>query len=147
MNRRARLALVGVALLAAAGSGRAITTDELRAVENESTVQLTTAGRSSGQARTVTIWFVRDGDRIYIQSGKDGKTDWYRNLLKAPTVTLRIADLTLGGQARAIDDQKETERVHALFAQKYLRARVMGWFGGEVGRGRIVVIDALQPAP
>ena len=57
---------------------------------DEATVELTTTGRSSGQARTVTIWFVRDGDRLYVQSGKEGTTDWYRNLLKTPTVTLQI---------------------------------------------------------
>ena len=46
-----------------------------------STLELTTSGRKSGQPRTATIWFVYD-DRLYVQSGKEGKTDWYRNLLK-----------------------------------------------------------------
>jgi deazaflavin-dependent oxidoreductase (nitroreductase family) len=139
--------LLGGAALLLATEARAVSADALRAVANESTVRLTTVGRTSAQPRPVTIWFVCDGERIYVQSGKDGKTDWYRNLLKTPGVTLQIGALTLHGQARPIDDAREIERVHALFAQKYLRARVMGWFGSQVGRGQVVRIDALEAAP
>ena len=105
-----------------------------------STLELTTIGRKSGQPRTVTIWFVYD-DRLYVQSGQDGRTDWYQNLLKTPAVTLKVGERELHGRATPIDDAAETARVHELFRQKYLRARIMSWFGGGAGSGRVVAID------
>lgn len=146
MSRRARIALLGgVALIVAAGATlAAVTPDALRAVEGESTVELTTTGRKSGQARTVTIWFVRDGDHLYVQSGQEGKTDWYRNVLGNPVVTLRIGALRMKGRARPVEDTQESDRVHALFEQKYVSARVMGWFGGGFGHGKVVRIDSLE---
>jgi deazaflavin-dependent oxidoreductase (nitroreductase family) len=110
-------------------------------------VELSTTGRRSGETRTVTIWFVRDGERLYVQSGKEGKTDWYRNLLANTEVTLRIGTLHLHGRAHAVEGAAENERMHALFEKKYLSARVMGWFGGGFGHGKVAMIDELAEAP
>jgi deazaflavin-dependent oxidoreductase (nitroreductase family) len=118
---------------------------DLTSIADESTVELTTVGRRSGQPRTATIWFVVDGDRVYVQSGGGGKTDWYRNLTANPAVTLKFAALALRGRARPITDGAETARIHARFESKYLRARVLGWFGGETGRGKVVAIEQLEP--
>jgi deazaflavin-dependent oxidoreductase (nitroreductase family) len=116
----------------------------LGSIENQSTVELTTVGRKSGRPRTVTIWFVHDEGRLYVQAGKDGKTDWYRNLVAKPEVTLGFDGLTVRGTAKVIDDAAETERVHGLFSGKYLSARVMGWFGGGFGHGKVVRIEPLE---
>jgi deazaflavin-dependent oxidoreductase (nitroreductase family) len=121
-----------------------IAADDLQRIADQSTVELTTIGRKSGQARTVTIWFVHDQGRLYVQAGKDGKTDWYRNLLAKPEVTLRFEGLTVRGTAKPIDDPAETERIHGLFSGKYLSARVMGWFGGGFGHGKVVRIEPLE---
>jgi deazaflavin-dependent oxidoreductase (nitroreductase family) len=138
--------MVAVALglaMVAAPSG-AVSADDLRAVENASTVALTTLGRKSGQPRTVTIWFVHDAGRIYVQSGQDGATDWYRNLIANPAVAVEIGALKMRGRARPIDDPAETARVHALFERKYLRARVLGWLGGDTGHGKVVLLEQLE---
>lgn len=137
MTRRAASAVAMLALLIAAGQLSAADAPVPRDV---STLELTTIGRKSGQPRTVTIWFVY-GDRLYVQSGHDGKTDWYQNLLKTPAVSLKIGERELRGRAIPIDDPVESARVHELFRQKYLRARIMSWFGGGSGSGRVVAID------
>ena len=111
------------------------------AVRDASTLELTTTGRKSGKPRTVTIWFVVD-DRLYVQSGKEGKTDWYQNVVANPAVTVKIGDNEFRGQARTITDGAETARVHELFKQKYFSARVMSWFSaGGFGSGKVVAID------
>jgi deazaflavin-dependent oxidoreductase (nitroreductase family) len=127
-------AIVIVVLLAS--SAAAVTEQALREV-----AALTTSGRTSGKPRSVMIWFVYDAGKVYVQSGKGGTTDWYRNLLKTPAVTLKIGDVETPGTAQPIDDRAETARVHELFKQKYLSARVMSWFGGGFGTGKVVRID------
>jgi deazaflavin-dependent oxidoreductase (nitroreductase family) len=138
-------AVVLLALVAAAASATApLTAAQLAAVADQSTVELTTTGRKSGQQRPVTIWFVVDDQgRLFVQSGGGGTTDWYRNLLETPAVTLRIGDLRASAISTPIGDAAETARVHELFRQKYLRARIFDWFGGETGRGKVVRLDAL----
>jgi deazaflavin-dependent oxidoreductase (nitroreductase family) len=137
-----RLVAAAIAL-ATATAGVSFAVD-LDPSQGESEVRLTTVGRSSGSPRTVTIWFVRDQDRLYVQSGKDGKTNWHRNVLANPGVSLAFDSLQLTGRAVPIDDEAETQRVHELFRAKYLTARIMGWFGGGFGTGRVVRIESLQ---
>ena len=142
MTSRIIVPLVAVGLLAA--PLLALDATDLQAVANQWSVKLTTSGRSSGQPRTVTIWFVHDGGRIYLQAGKEGRTDWYRNLRKHPEVTLDFGTLAVRGRASAVDDAKEVDRVHGLFRTKYLTARVSGWLGGGFGNGKAVRVDSLQ---
>jgi deazaflavin-dependent oxidoreductase (nitroreductase family) len=133
--------LLAIALLAAAAPAATAPLDgaRLAAVADESTIELTTTGRRSGQPRRVTIWFVVDAQgRLFVQSGSGGRTDWYRNLLKTPAVAFRIGDLRGAATATPIADAAETARVHGLFHAKYLRARLLGWLGGETGRGKVV---------
>lgn len=140
MTARAVIATALLLLLALVGAAGAANSIDDPALRDASTLELTTTGRKSGKPRTVTIWFVVD-DRLYVQSGKEGKTDWYQNVLANPAVTVKIDDREFRGQARTITDAAETARVHELFTQKYLSARVMSWFGGGFGSGKVVALD------
>ena len=134
------LGLAGWAVLSSApesGSSRA----DLEARASETIVEITTIGRKSGKPRTIPIWFIYERGRFYIQAGNDGKTAWYRNLKKNSQIGLKIGDLTFTGKARFIDDPTETERIHEMFRDKYLRARLAAWVGSQVGHGRVVEID------
>jgi deazaflavin-dependent oxidoreductase (nitroreductase family) len=114
---------------------------DLEKVANESTVEITTTGRKSGKAHTKPIWFVYDQGRLYLQSGKEGKSDWYQNLKKNPQMTLKIGTVTFQGKAKFIDDQKETERIHGLFSAKYIGARLAGMVGSSIGHGKAVEVE------
>jgi deazaflavin-dependent oxidoreductase (nitroreductase family) len=146
MSRVPRQLLLGlvVALAIAAATACLSFAVDLDAVQGESEVKLTTVGRSSGKPRTVTIWFVCDQDHLYVQSGREGETNWYRNLLAKPEVRLEFDSLRLTGRAVPVEDETETQRIHDLFRSKYLTARIMGWFGGGFGTGRVVRIESLQ---
>jgi len=120
----------------------------LARVGDASTIELTTTGRRSGRLHTRPIWFVvRDG-AILVQSGKEGKTDWYRNVLANPTVTVRADRYTFRGRARPLKDPEEVVRVHRLFLDKYTSARLLSWVGSGIGRGLPVeiAIDSVSVA-
>ena len=147
MSRGASLALAAAVLFARPARATPPTDDA--SLRERSTLELTTIGRKSGKPHTATIWFVyADGPaRIYVQSGKDGETDWYQNLVKTPAVTVGIGEHHFRGRAVALDDPAETARVHELFKQKYLTARFMSWFGGGFGAGKVALIDGLEASP
>jgi len=118
----------------------------LEGVADESILNITTIGRKSGKPRTRPIWFVYDQGKIYLQAGKEGNTDWYKNLQKNPEVGLAIDELTLKGQAHTVEGEAETERVHDLFREKYFQARIAQTFGLSIGRGKVVEVNIeLQP--
>ena len=73
-----------------------------KALRTDKTIDITTTGRKSGQARRVEIWFHNVDDVIYI-SGLPGTRDWHANMLANPEFTFHLkvsvqADL----QAQAI---------------------------------------------
>jgi deazaflavin-dependent oxidoreductase (nitroreductase family) len=129
-----------------AQAGKPVTKADLQQVANESNVEITTIGRKSGKPHTKPIWFVYDQGHLYLQAGQEGKTDWYQNLKKNPQITLKIGTLTFTGKAQFIDDPQETERIHNLFRQKYLRARLAGVVGSSIGHGRAVEVIFAEAA-
>ena len=133
--------LGGVPATAVAQAEKPITKADLQQVANESNVEITTSGRKSGKPHTKPIWFVYDQGHLYLQAGREGKTDWYQNLKKNPQLTLKIGALTFTGKARFIEEEQETERIHNLFTQKYLAARVAGVVGSSIGHGRAVEVE------
>ena len=120
--------------------------DKLAQLAEESTLEITTLGRKSGKPRTKPIWFVYEQGCLYIQSGKEGKTNWYRNLQKNAQMWIKIANLALTGKAKFIEDRAETERVHTLFSSKYTFARFAGLVGSSIGQGKVVEVELLTEA-
>ena len=120
--------------------------DALAQVANESTLEITTIGRKSGKPRATPIWFVYDQGTLYIQSGKDGKTHWYRNLQKNPQMQLKIGQLTLAGKAQFVTDTAEIAKVHDLFRSKYALARAAGFVGSSIGHGKVILVEHLTEA-
>ncbi len=137
----------GLALLGGIPTGllaqerKSPTRADLEKVADQSTVELTTAGRTSGKPHTKPIWFVYDQGHLYLQSGKEGKTDWYQNLKMNPQLTLKIGTVMASGKAKFISDAKETERIHSLFSKKYLTARLAGAVGSSIGHGKAVEVE------
>ena len=84
---------------------------------------LTTAGRNTGKAHTIEIWFATASDikTLYMLAGGGAKADWVRNIGKNPQVAIRVAERTLNGSGRVIEDQEE-----ALLARKLVVAKYYG---------------------
>jgi len=59
---------------------------------------LTTTGRRTGAPHRIEIWFVAHDEGAYLLSDSD-RSDWYRNLVADPSVTLEISGE--GRQTRA----------------------------------------------
>jgi len=107
----------------------------LERIKDGSNIEITTTGRRSGKPHTRPIWYVVDDGKILVQSGKDGKTDWYRNVKRTPAVTLKADGYTFRARGRLLTDPRDVERVRALFLDKYTSARILSWVGSGIGQG------------
>jgi deazaflavin-dependent oxidoreductase (nitroreductase family) len=63
---------------------------------------LTTRGRKTGRPHRIEIWFVAHDDAAFLLSDTD-TSDWCRNLLADPRVTLEIAGERRDTVARPVD--------------------------------------------
>lgn len=82
------------------------------------TLVLTHYGRKTGKPYNVTIWFIVNGDRLFVATANRNR-QWVRNVQKTPGVKLTIASETFDANAKFITDRTEHERVLAMIRQKY----------------------------
>ncbi len=80
---------------------------------------LTTIGRTSGQARTIEIWFGLDGNTLYLLSGGGDGAHWVRNLKADPRVRVKLGRKAFQGMGRLIDAKQEDAKARRLLAEKY----------------------------
>ena len=112
----------------------------LARVKDRGSIELTTTGRHTGKPHTRPVWFVVSDAKVFLQAGHDGKTDWYRNLAKNPSVSLRSDSYTFRARAVAVTDPARVEEIHRLFLRKYTTAWLLSFVGSSIGRGRPVEV-------
>ena len=93
-------------------------TERLHKVASRQTVKLTHYGRKSGKPYEVTIWFVVDGERVFIGTANVNR-QWVRNVQKTPAVKLSIGGEKFEGTARFLADRSEHEQAMARVRRKY----------------------------
>ena len=80
---------------------------------------LTTQGRVSGRPHEIEIWFGVKENSLYLLSGGGEEADWVKNLLKEPSVTVRIIEHTFAGTARLVHNAQEDMMARYMLAEKY----------------------------
>jgi deazaflavin-dependent oxidoreductase (nitroreductase family) len=92
--------------------------ERLRRVADRQTLRLTHHGRKSGRPYEVTIWYMVDGDRLYLVSANADR-NWVRNVKVRPGVSLRVGNEVFNGDVREITDKRERDKVSGLVERKY----------------------------
>ena len=92
---------------------------DLTHFEKEEYCYLTTRGRVTGKPHEIEIWFVVQADALYLMSGGRDKSDWVKNLLKEPNVSLRINGETFAAIASLLNDKAIEDIVRMKMATKY----------------------------
>ena len=105
----------------------------LKKVASKQTTRLTHYGRKTGKPYEVTIWFVLDGDRLFIGTANVNR-QWVRNVQKTPKVKLSIGDEDFTGTARFLSDRSQHERAMAAIRRKYWMFRPIIEFGRMLSR-------------
>jgi deazaflavin-dependent oxidoreductase (nitroreductase family) len=91
----------------------------LKSLAGEDFCYLTTTGRVSGKPHQIEIWFGARENSIYLLSGGGHDSDWVKNLLKEPQVSVRIAEIIFSGTARLVTDSEEEMAARYMLAGKY----------------------------
>jgi deazaflavin-dependent oxidoreductase (nitroreductase family) len=88
-------------------------------LSRSSEIKITVTGRKSGRPITVPVWFVLDGDMLYLLPVTGSDTQWYKNVLANPTILIEAGGVQKELKAVPITQPAQVEAVVDKFRDKY----------------------------
>ena len=82
-------------------------------------INISVIGRKSGRIISNPVWFVFDYDKLYLLPVKGSETQWYKNVLKNPTIRIGVRGAEAELQGVPITDAKQVASVTEKFRDKY----------------------------
>ena len=105
----------------------------LAQIASRSTLRLTHHGRKSGKPYEVVIWFMVEGEDVFLAT-MNAKRQWVRNVGRRPDVRLVADGETFTGTAERLAVEGDVRHVTDLLTAKYWYlwplvaiARALGW--------------------
>jgi deazaflavin-dependent oxidoreductase (nitroreductase family) len=93
--------------------------DFTKALQDRNEISITVKGRRSGREVTLPVWFAREGSTVWLLPLHGSRTQWYRNVLADPTITVQAGRRALSVAGRPRTDRTVVQRVLDQFRQKY----------------------------
>lgn len=88
-------------------------------LSRSSEINITVTGRKSGRTISNPVWFVFDEDKLYLLPVKGSDTQWYKNVLKKPSIRIDARGEEAEVKAVPVTDAKQLSSVIAKFRVKY----------------------------
>lgn len=82
-------------------------------------IKITVTGRKSGRSISVPVWFVAEKDDVYLLPVQGSDTQWYKNVVKKPSMRIDARGAEAESKAVAITDAKKVSDVVGKFREKY----------------------------
>jgi deazaflavin-dependent oxidoreductase (nitroreductase family) len=82
-------------------------------------IKITVIGRKSGRTISIPVWFALEGEKLFLLPVEGSDTQWYRNVLKNPSIRIDTRSAEAKFRARPITDAKAVKSVIEKFREKY----------------------------
>ena len=82
-------------------------------------IKLSVIGRKSGKTISIPVWFVLERDKLYLLPVKGSDSQWYKNVLKHPTIGIDARGVGTEFQAAPITNAKAVKSAIERFRAKY----------------------------
>jgi deazaflavin-dependent oxidoreductase (nitroreductase family) len=99
-----------------------------KALDATREVDITVTGRTSGRKISTPVWFVREGDVLYLLPVKGSESQWYRNVVRTPTMDLAAGGHTATVEPKRITDPNKVKEVVEKFRARYGAADVKKYY-------------------
>ncbi len=91
-------------------------------------ITLTVIGRKSGKDISMPVWFVLEGDQLYLVPVHGSDTQWYLNVMKNPRIRIDARGEQAELRVKSITDAKSVKTVVDKFREKYTAADVKKYY-------------------
>jgi len=82
-------------------------------------IKISVIGRKSGQTISIPVWFVLEGKNLYLLPVQGSDTQWYKNVLRNPSIRIDARGVEAGFRADPVTDAKAVKSVVEKFREKY----------------------------
>jgi len=82
-------------------------------------IKLSVTGRKSGKTISIPVWFVLEGDKLYLLPVQGSDTQWYKNVLKNPSIQIDARGAEAELRTQPITESKTVKSVIEKFREKY----------------------------
>jgi hypothetical protein len=82
-------------------------------------INISVIGRNSGRTISIPVWFVLEGEKLYLLPVQGSDTQWYKNVVKNPSIRIDARGTEAKLQAVPITDAKGVSSVVEKFREKY----------------------------
>ena len=91
-------------------------------------IKISVIGRKSGKTISIPVWFVLEGKKVYLLPVQGSETQWYKNVLKNPSIKIDARDAEAEFRAKPVIDAKTVNSVIEKFQEKYGPADVKKYY-------------------
>jgi deazaflavin-dependent oxidoreductase (nitroreductase family) len=82
-------------------------------------IKISVIGRKSGQTISIPVWFVLEGEKLYLLPVQGSDTQWYRNVLRNPSIRIDARGAQAEFRATRVTGAKAVKSVVEKFREKY----------------------------
>jgi deazaflavin-dependent oxidoreductase (nitroreductase family) len=101
-----------------------------RALEKTKEIKISVIGRNTGKPITLPVWFVHENDTLWLLPVSGSKTQWYQNLRKNPTITIKAGKEERTLNAHVLKTAATVGNVIHSFQQKYKPEMIAKFYPG-----------------
>jgi deazaflavin-dependent oxidoreductase (nitroreductase family) len=76
-------------------------------------------GRKSGRTIAIPVWFVLEDDKLYLLPVQGSDTQWYKNVLKKPSIRIDADGAVAELKVVPVTDAKQVSSVVEKFRAQY----------------------------
>jgi hypothetical protein len=82
-------------------------------------IEISVTGRTSGRTISIPVWFVFEGEKLYLLPVQGSDTQWYKNVLHDPQMAVEARGAKGKFQATLLTNAKAVKSIVETFREKY----------------------------
>ena len=91
-------------------------------------ITLSVKGRKSGRDIPRPVWFVHEGNTLYLLPVQGSDTNWYKNLLVDPKLKISVNGVEIPARGKPITDSNRVDEIVRKFKSKYGEGEVKKYY-------------------
>jgi deazaflavin-dependent oxidoreductase (nitroreductase family) len=99
-----------------------------QALQEAREVALTVTGRKTGNESTRPVWFVEEGETVYLLPVGGSGANWFKNVLRAPRIKLAAGGAEAETEVKTISDAAKVSHILGQFGEKYGESQVSEYY-------------------
>ncbi len=106
-------------------------------------INISVTGRKSGRTISIPVWFVFEDDNLYLLPVQGSDTQWYKNVLKNPSIRIEARGAEAEVKVVPVTDAKGVSSVVEKFRAKYGASDVKKYYS----KFDVAVVTQMQGTP